>query len=93
MRMKCGTCLSCVTFGSICVTNALGVPMDIIRHSAPTKLDQSPLGTNCKVMTGNGQDYELYIQYSADSEHPSWEYLGVIKPMSEKQIKKTKKQE
>lgn len=67
--------------------------MDIIRHSAPGKLDQSPLGTNCKVMLPNGQDYELYIQYSADEEHPNWQYLGVIKPMNEKQIKKTKKGE
>lgn len=49
--------------------------MEIVRHSAPSKLDQSPLGTMCKVFTGHGEEYELYIQYSA-SEEPRWEFMG-----------------
>lgn len=47
----------------------------IIRHSAPSKLDQAPFGTECHVFI-LGDEYDLYVQYSNDPENPHWEYMG-----------------
>lgn len=46
----------------------------IIRHSAPSKLDHAPKGTECKVE--NGEEYQLYIQCSSNEEEPNWELIG-----------------
>jgi hypothetical protein len=50
----------------------------IIRHSAPSKLDHAPFGTECHVDIGEGE-YQLYIQYSKDEENPQWEFMGIKK--------------
>lgn len=46
------------------------VPLFIVRHSAPTQLDQLPKGTLCEVKTGC--EIELYEQQSDDTNTPKW---------------------
>lgn len=46
----------------------------IIRHSAPSKLDHAPKGTECKVETG--EEYQLYVQCSSQEEDPQWQLMG-----------------
>lgn len=48
----------------------------LIRHGKPSKYDEAPLGTMCKIMNATETNYDLYIQYSADDAHPRWEYMG-----------------
>jgi hypothetical protein len=47
----------------------------IIRHSAPSKLDQAPFSTECLVFL-DGHVWDVYVQYSNDEEDPRWEYMG-----------------
>ena len=47
----------------------------LIRYSAPTKYDQYPMGTRCKVIHTLSADYELYEQISPDETNPIW-YLN-----------------
>jgi hypothetical protein len=48
----------------------------IIRHSAPSDLDQNPYGTICKVIEHHDDNYDIYLQVSEDEEAPQWELLG-----------------
>ena len=47
----------------------------MIRHSAPTKLDQSDIGTICRVNLDD-DEFELYLQMSLNSDIPNWMNLG-----------------
>jgi len=46
----------------------------IVRHSAPTKLDTCPHGTECLVFL-DGHVWDRWIQYGTE-EDPRWEYMG-----------------
>lgn len=48
----------------------------IIRHSKPTKYDQAPQGTVCKVVQVLSAEYTLYRQISSDEENPCWDLMG-----------------
>lgn len=50
--------------------------LEIIRFSPPTKLDTFPFGTRCIVI--NGQQKDVYIQYSTNELDPVWEVTGTI---------------
>jgi hypothetical protein len=54
----------------------------IIRHSAPSKLDQAPKGTECKVE--NGEEYQLYVQCSSQEEDPQWQLMGTYQKEEKK---------
>lgn len=47
----------------------------IIRHSAPSKLDHAPFGTEC-IVPLLGDEYDLYVQYSSEEDNPRWELMG-----------------
>ena len=47
----------------------------LLRHSAPGKLDHAPFGTECKVPL-LGDEYELWVQYSSQEDAPRWELMG-----------------
>jgi hypothetical protein len=47
----------------------------IVRYAPPTKYDEAPFGTHCKVIHELSDTYDLYIQYSHDEEHPKWELM------------------
>lgn len=46
----------------------------LIRYSVPTKYDQYPVGTQCKVIQTLSADYELYEQICPNQENPIWMY-------------------
>lgn len=49
----------------------------ILRHSAPTILDEVPFGTQCHVP--HGKDFiNIYLQMSSDDSEPRWEFLGTF---------------
>lgn len=50
----------------------------LIRHSKPTKYDQAPQGSTCKVLKVLCVEYELYKQISSDDENPYWELIGTF---------------
>ncbi len=39
------------------------------RYSSPTKYDQAPMGTRCKIIGSE----DIYIQISRDEDNPIWE--------------------
>lgn len=47
----------------------------MIRHSAPSKYDQSEIGTVCRVNLDD-DEFELYLQMSLNSDIPNWVNLG-----------------
>jgi len=53
------------------------LPTRLVRHSAPNKFDQAPLGTECVVMKENGK-IDLYIQKSSDENNPEWMFMDSI---------------
>ncbi len=55
-------------------TKLIQPPSTIRRHSAPTIYDQAVQGTQCIV-----RNEELYVQNSADEDHPNWVLQGPYK--------------
>ena len=49
----------------------------IERYGTPTKLDSLPLGSICKVINHQHNEYSLYIQTSK-SDEASWDFLGMF---------------
>ena len=49
------------------------LPDLLIRYGKPSKLDQAPLGTKCKVI-GEGP-VQLYIQNAKNESEPDWVLL------------------
>jgi hypothetical protein len=55
------------------------LPPIIVRHSPPTKLDQAPYGTRCRVINNaNKSDtkVDVYIQGCLDEDNPRWEMMA-----------------
>jgi len=50
----------------------------IIRHSPPNKMDHAPFGTSCKVVNEGDDTFELYTQWSSNSEEPKWQHMGTF---------------
>jgi hypothetical protein len=48
----------------------------LIRCGEPSKYDHAPCGTICKVNKPTSDEFEIYIQLSADESDPCWEKLG-----------------
>ena len=48
----------------------------IYRHSAPTALDQAPLGSLCYVEKELSHD--VYVQLSQDDTSPNWYHMGTF---------------
>ena len=49
----------------------------ILRHSAPSLLDNLPYGTACKVL--KEEKFDLYVQTSKnDLEYPNWMFIGAF---------------
>jgi hypothetical protein len=51
----------------------------LIRYSKPSKLDQAPYGTQCKVISALTADYDLYQQMSMDEQRPFWQQIDTYK--------------
>jgi hypothetical protein len=51
-------------------------PKVIVRHAAPSKLDQAKPGTKCHVLKPFSNQVDVYIQISSNEEDPVWEYSG-----------------
>jgi hypothetical protein len=49
----------------------------IERFGIPTKMDELPYGTQCKVIDHHHDIYSLYVQVSKESE-PNWEFIGMF---------------
>jgi len=62
----------------------------LMRNGIPSKLDQAPYGTQCRVPNSPRTGFELYLQVSKNSEEPNWELMGyfptIIDPMDIKEI-------
>lgn len=51
----------------------------LIRYSPPSKLDQAPCGTQCKVKSALLGEYEIYQQMNSDEESPCWRLIDTVK--------------
>lgn len=54
----------------------------IERYGIPTKMDQFPYGTSCKVYDHHHDNYDLYLQICQDTENPQWELLESFSKVS-----------
>lgn len=50
----------------------------LIRTGEPSKYDEFPYGTPCKVAKTMGDTFELYVQISHDDASPCWEKVGIF---------------
>ncbi len=57
----------------------------IVRHSAPTSLDQAPYGSKCIMKHSHHNSYEVHLQISKNTEKPNWDYLGTFNEYSSDQ--------
>ena len=49
----------------------------ILRHSAPSILDELPYGTACKVIVED--KFELYVQINKNElQDPNWMFVGIF---------------
>lgn len=54
----------------------------LTRHGLPGKLDTAPQGTKLKVSSGD--NFDIYIQHSANEEEPNWIFVGTFNDESYK---------
>ncbi len=54
----------------------------IERYGIPTKMDQFPYGTACKVYDHNKDIYDLYLQVAQDENNPNWELIETFNKTS-----------
>jgi len=50
----------------------------LIRYGIPSKLDQVPYGTQCRVMCPDKMSFDLYLQMSHIESEPSWVISGTF---------------
>jgi len=48
----------------------------IVRHGAPSVLDESEYGTVCIHKDNKNDSYEIYLQVNSRSMIPKWELMG-----------------
>lgn len=54
----------------------------IERYGVPSKHDQLPYGTSCKVINHSHDEYDLYLQVGEDEDDPKWELLETFNSQS-----------
>lgn len=55
----------------------------LIRHAEPSQYDHAAYGTVCKSIFSNTEDFNIYVQTSADESTPHWTLVGEFTPTSE----------
>ena len=58
----------------------------LIRTGEPSKYDEFPYGTPCKVAKTIGDTFEVYVQISHDETSPCWERIGIFSSDTEQTI-------
>lgn len=57
--------------------NIPAMPLIIIRHSPPGKLDHAQIGTKCHVLRKFESRVDVYQQVSNHEDDPAWEFVGI----------------
>lgn len=56
----------------------MGQRFVIVRHSAPSSLDEAKYGSICMTKDSSSLNYHIYLQVHKQSDTPQWESLGVF---------------
>ena len=59
-------------------SDLLNLPKIINRWGEPSKLDQAPFATQCKVFKNNHDLFDVYLQISHDEINPNWIFIGTF---------------
>lgn len=58
----------------------------IVRHSAPSVLDQAKYGTICISKDTSQDSFEVYLQINKESVIPTWEFIEKFKHGTSQEI-------